>query len=56
MIEHIELNLSEQRLIVIYPLEKMRRDDFLKIFKETMSPFGVFIYSYQEKLLTKDTL
>ena len=49
----MELSNSTKQLRVIYPLDFAKTDDFLKLLKDGLSKYGVFLATYNETLLIK---
>lgn len=49
----MELSSSTKQLKIIYPLEIAKSDEFLKLLKETLSKYDVYLTSYNKTLLIK---
>ena len=52
-IELLELNSNSQQLILIYDKTLAKTDDFLKILKEVLSQYNVYLVGYDEFTLVK---
>lgn len=52
-VDVFRLDYENQQLVVVYDKTKSTTDDFLKLFKETLMEYGVFLVGYQESTLIK---